>query len=103
MRSGDIEKGWHDFLELCSKIKALEEFKNFFMQFLTAKERALIKSRYLIIKALLEDRLTQREIAKTYHVSIKQIIQGENALKMIDPEFKKFLKNNLDNDFEGYM
>ena len=86
------EDGWRDFLELCSKIKTPEAFNSFFALFLTFEERETMASRYVIIKALLEGQLTQREMAETYKVSIAQITRGSNALKIIDPEFKKFLE-----------
>lgn len=89
------QDGWHDFLKLCSKIKTPEAFNSFFALFLTCEERETMGSRYLIIKALLESRLTQREIAETYKVSIAQITRGSNALKIIDPKFKKFLEKKL--------
>lgn len=95
MTKESSEDGWFDFLELCSKIKAPEAFNNFFALFLTFEERETMASRYLIIKALVEGQLTQREIAETYKVSIAQITRGSNALKIIDPVFKKFLKNKL--------
>lgn len=86
------EDGWSAFLELCSKIKTPEAFNSFFSLFLTFEERETMGSRYLIIKALLEGKLTQREIAETHGVSIAQITRGSNALKIIDPKFKEFLK-----------
>ena len=86
------EDGWYGFLELCSKIKTPEAFNSFFALFLTFEERETMASRYLIIKALLDGRLTQREIAETYGVSIAQITRGSNALKIIDPKLKEFLK-----------
>ena len=89
------EDGWYDFLELCSKIKTPEAFNSFFALFLTFAERETMGSRYLIIKALLEGHLTQREIAESYKVSIAQITRGSNALKIIDPEFKKKLEKKL--------
>ena len=95
MTQESAEDVWCDFLELCSKIKAPEAFNSFFALFLTFEERETMGSRYLIIKALLEGQLTQREIAETYKVSIAQITRGSNALKIIDPEFKKFLEKKL--------
>lgn len=95
MARENIKDGWRDFLELCSKIKVPEEFNSFFALFLTFEERETMVSRYLIIKALLEGRLTQREIAEMYQVSVAQITRGSNALKIIDPEFKKKLIKKL--------
>lgn len=95
MKQASGEDGWCDFLELCSKIKTPEAFNSFFALFLTFEERETMGSRYLIIKALLEGQLTQREIAERHKVSIAQITRGSNALKIIDPEFKKFLEKKL--------
>lgn len=95
MAQKNLEDGWSDFLELCSKIKTPEAFNCFFSLFLTFEERETMGSRFLIIKALLEGQLTQREIAETYKVSIAQITRGSNALKIMDPEFKKFLEKKL--------
>ncbi|BAE81212.1 transcription factor/trp operon repressor [Chlamydia felis Fe/C-56] len=94
MAQASNENGWSDFLELCSKIKTPEAFRDFFALFLTFGERESMASRYLIIQALLADQLTQREIAKEYGVSIAQITRGSNALKAVDPEFKEFLKHS---------
>lgn len=89
------KEGWTEFLKLCSKIESQKEFGEFFELFLTIEERETIASRYLIIKALLEEKLTQREMAETYKVSIAQITRGSNALKIIDPALKKLLHKLL--------
>lgn len=93
----EVKAGWSDFLELCSQIKAPEEFDKFFSLFLTIEERETLASRFLIIKALLDGHLTQREIAEKYKVSIAQITRGSNALKIVDPQFRKKLENKLKN------
>lgn len=95
MTPKEIERNWHGFLELCSKTKNLEELNNIFSLFLTFEERETLASRYLIIKSLLEEQLTQREIAENYKVSIAQITRGSNALKIIDANFKESLKKRL--------
>lgn len=86
--------GWEDFLTLCSKVTSPAEFKKFFDLFFTLEEKEILAKRYLIVKALEEKTLTQREIAKKFKVSISQITRGSNALKIIDAKLKKFLKNN---------
>ena len=87
-----MKDGWREFLEMCSKINSEDDFDSFFSLFMTFEERETMASRFLIIKALLEGQLTQREIADKYKVSIAQITRGSNALKIIDPKFKKFLE-----------
>ena len=95
MKKNASKDGWWAFMELCSKIKTPEDFNEFFALFLTFEERETMASRYLIIKALLEGRMTQREIAETYKVSIAQITRGSNALKIIEPKFNKLLEKKL--------
>lgn len=90
-----MEKDWDDFLTLCSKIKSTKELEKLFDLFLTLEEKRLLASRYVIIKAILEEKLTQREIAESCHVSISQITRGSNALKVIDPKLKKFLETEI--------
>lgn len=89
------KKGWQEFLKLCSKINSPEELSELFDLFLTIEEKETLASRYLIIKALVEGNLTQREIANTSKVSIAQITRGSNALKIISPELKDLLKSKL--------
>lgn len=89
------KSGWREFIELSSKIQSPEELKAFFDLFLTIEEKEVLASRFLIIKALLEQKLTQREIAAQYKVSIAQITRGSNAMKIIDPELRKTLTELL--------
>ncbi len=91
------KNGWQDFLLLCTKMKSSDEFSHFFDLFLTIEEKETLASRFLIIKALLDEKLTQREMAETYKVSIAQITRGSNAMKIISPEMKSQLKKRLEN------
>jgi TrpR family transcriptional regulator, trp operon repressor len=91
MKQKISKDGWQGFLELCSKVEDPQLLNLFFDLFLTFEEREIMTSRYLIIKALLEGQLTQREIAEKYKVSIAQITRGSNALKAIAPKLKQFL------------
>lgn len=90
-----VKSGWREFLKLCSTIRSQEEFDQFFDLFLTINEKEDLASRYLIIKALLEEKLTQRDIADTYQVSIAQITRGSNALKIISPKLKEALRKKI--------
>jgi TrpR family trp operon transcriptional repressor len=86
------QDGWWDFLKLCCKVKTPEELKRLLDLFLTYEEKETLGRRFLIVKALEEGKLTQREIAEQFKVSISQITRGSNALKIIDPSLKKMLK-----------
>jgi TrpR family transcriptional regulator, trp operon repressor len=87
--------GYRDFLKICSQLRSVEEFKKFLDLFLSFEEKETLGKRYLIVKELQENKITQREIAKRHKVSIAQITRGSNALKIIDPKLKQFLKNHL--------
>lgn len=91
----DPKDGWRGFLKLCSTIKSPEVFEQLFNLFLTIEEKETLASRFLIIKALLEGILTQREIAEKYKVSIAQITRGSNAIKVIPSELRALLKSRL--------
>ena len=82
---------WRDFISLLTKIKSQNELSALFDLFFTIEERETFASRFMIIKALLENKLPQREISEKYKVSIAQITRGSNALKIIEPKLKEHL------------
>ena len=79
------------FIHLCLKAKNANQLEKLFDCFLTIEERESIADRYTIVKALLENKLTQREIAKKYDVSIAKITRGSNQLKSLDDDVMEFL------------
>jgi TrpR family transcriptional regulator, trp operon repressor len=89
------KEGWQDFIKLCAKINSPDELGELFDLFLTIEEKETLASRYLIIRALVEGNLTQREIAEKCKVSIAQITRGSNALKIISQELRTLLKSRL--------
>lgn len=89
------KNSWRDFVKLCSNFGSTEDLTQFFDLFLTIEEKETLAARYLILKALLEGNLTQREISEKYNVSIAKITRGSNALKIISPELKELLKKKF--------
>lgn len=87
-------KNWKSFINLCLKAHDAETLSKLFDFFLTIEEKSAIADRFLIIKALMEGRQTQRDMASTLGVSIAKITRGSNALKSIDPKLKSFLEKN---------
>ncbi len=88
------QDGFKSFLELCSN-RSQKDLKDLFELFLTLEEKEDLSARCTIIKALMENKLTQREIAKKYKVSIAQITRGSNALKIIKKPLKGFLEKTF--------
>ena len=90
-----IKNGLAEFLKVCATIQSPEELGQLFDLFFTIEEKETLASRFLIIKALLEENITQREMAEKYKVSIAQITRGSNAMKIISPKLKELLKKHF--------
>jgi TrpR family trp operon transcriptional repressor len=89
------KEGWNGFLDLCLSTPDKKDLILLFDLFLTEEEKENLALRYLIIKELILQNKTQREIAKELHVSIAKITRGSNELKRINPKLLHDLLNNL--------
>ncbi len=85
--------GWCNFLQILAQEQDTGKLEVFFLLLFTAEERESLASRIRIIEELLKGKITQREIAKKYGVSIAKITRGSNALKEVSKEMKDFLQN----------
>lgn len=86
------EDGWQSFIELCGDARDLKEL---FELFFTFEEKETMGLRYLLIKALLAEKKTQREISADLKISISKITRGSNALKTIHNRLKEELKARM--------
>jgi TrpR family trp operon transcriptional repressor len=91
------QKYWKMFLELCLQTESTSRLEDLFNLFFTIEEKEHLSSRMRIIKALLDQKLSQREISEKMKVSISQITRGSNALKTINNDFLKFVENYVRN------
>lgn len=91
----DSEDGWWGFLNLCQRPKTLKQLEELFDLFLTIEEREHLATRYLLVKALLEEKKTQREIAEELKVSISKLTRGSNSLKAISDNLRRFLETHI--------
>lgn len=96
MAKNDPEDGWHGFITQCAHIQSTEQLKTFLDFFMTLEEKDDLAKRYLLIKALLKEEKSQREIADDLKVSISKITRGSNALKTISNELREFLITRLE-------
>lgn len=92
MKKKTEEDGWRLFLERCLLVESVKDLEAFFRLFLTPAERAEIANRFLIVRELLKEEKTQREIARDLGVSIANISRGSNFLKITGSDLKKFLE-----------
>ncbi len=89
------QKGWNGFLELCLKAKDKKSLSVLLELFLTHEEQTDLAMRYLIVKDLLKEEKTQREIAKDLNVSIAKITRGSNELKRLNEKLRAFLQQQF--------
>jgi len=95
MKIASEEDGWPAFIELCSHFKRAEELEELFDLFFTLEEKEDLAKRFTILKALINEKMTQREIAEKLGVSISKITRGSNALKIISSHLREALKKKM--------
>lgn len=88
-------QGWSKFIELCRTEKNETKLEALFDFMLTTQEKENIAMRYLIVRELLKEQQTQREIAKHLNVSIAKITRGSNELKRVSTQFLQYLKSKF--------
>ncbi len=96
MTSKKTKTGWKQFLALCTNSDSPKLLDQLFDLLFTLDEKDQLNARCLIVKALLEGKLTQRQIAEELGVSISQITRGSNELKTVDKQLSEYLKIQLD-------
>lgn len=89
------KEGWKGFIELCLETNDEKGLTNLFELLLTPEEKESIAMRYLIIRELLQQKRTQREIAKYLNVSIAKITRGSNELKRMKEIFIQMLREKF--------
>jgi TrpR family trp operon transcriptional repressor len=89
------QDGWSEFIELCKEMKGENKLSTLLDLLLTPQEKESIAMRCLIIRELLREEQTQRDIAKNLNVSIAKITRGSNELKRISRQFLQYLKSKL--------
>lgn len=90
-----MHTGWQEFLRLCVQMQTTEELEKLFELFLTYEEKNDLAKRFLIVQALLENKMPQREMAKSLNVSIAKITRGSNQLKVMSDDFKNMMSDTI--------
>lgn len=89
------QEGWKLFIDLCLETNDDKLLSDLFDLILTAEEKESIAMRCLIIRELLVQKHTQREMAKNLGVSIAKITRGSNEIKRLKASFLAYLKSQL--------
>ncbi len=90
-----LKKGWRQFLHWCQQAEDEKQMDALLELVLTAEEKDDIATRCLIIKELLKQEDSQRDIAKKLNVSIAKITRGSNELKRMKQGVVEFVKSKL--------
>ncbi len=81
---------YKELLNTFSNITNNEEMQKFLEEILTEKERDSLALRWQLLKDL-NAGVSQREIAKRYHMSLCKITRGSKILKNKDSICKKYI------------
>ena len=90
-----LKKGWRQLLHWCQQAEDEKQLDALFELVLTPEEKNDIATRCLIIKELVKQEESQRDIAKKLNVSIAKITRGSNELKRMKPGIVEFVKDKL--------
>ena len=88
--------GLKQFMRLCHECKDNNMLSEIFDLFFTHEERDNLALRYLIIRALIKQEKSQRDMAEHLNVSIAKITRGSNELKRMSKKLLQFLKENIE-------
>jgi TrpR family transcriptional regulator, trp operon repressor len=90
------KKGWKAFIKLIQHLETPEDINHCMGLLLTHEEQYDMGKRILVVKHLLAEDMTQRDLSKKLNVSIAKITRGSNALKTITPSLRKLLTDLID-------
>ncbi|MCX7091056.1 MAG: trp operon repressor [Legionellales bacterium] len=85
--------GWRCFLDWCVGTQDKALLTELYDCLLTPEEKDSIETRCLIVRELLSQEQTQRQISESLQVSIAKITRGSNQLKRISPKLKAYLSS----------
>ena len=86
-----VSKNLTELAQIISRVKESALIEDFLRCLLTPAEIADIAGRWALVKAL-EQKVPQREIAKTLGVSLCKITRGSRELKKENSAFMRILK-----------
>ena len=93
MNEAYYKKGLKTFVQLIDVASKHDQLPELFELLLTHNEREDIALRCILVRELILEQKTQRDIAEKYQASITKITRGSNSLKQISAQFKSLLEN----------
>lgn len=87
---------WNAFISMLRTAFEQEKEQELLTLLLTADERDAVGLRLQIVAQLLDKNVPQREIQQNLSTSAATITRGSNMLKMMDPDFLAWVKEQVD-------
>ncbi|MDO4430312.1 MAG: trp operon repressor [Lonepinella koalarum] len=87
---------WNAFVTLLGQAFEQGKTEEFLTLLLTPDERDAVGLRLQIVAQLLDKKLSQREIQQNLNTSAATITRGSNMIKLMDPDFMHWIKQQLD-------
>ncbi|MDE3971718.1 trp operon repressor [Glaesserella parasuis] len=88
-------KEWQQFVALLKQAVAEDKTDALLSMLLTTDERTSLGLRVQIVRALLENQISQREIQQQLNTSAATITRGSNMLKTVEPDILKWINTKL--------
>ncbi|MDP8078756.1 trp operon repressor [Phocoenobacter skyensis] len=88
-------KEWHRFVSLLKQAVVEDKIDELLSMLLTVDECHSLGLRVQIVKALLEQEMSQREIQQSLNTSIATVTRGSNMLKTSDPQMLEWVNKQL--------
>ncbi|MDG6300633.1 trp operon repressor [Glaesserella parasuis] len=88
-------KEWQQFVDLLKQAVAEDKTDALLSMLLTTDERTSLGLRVQIVRALLENQISQREIQQQLNTSAATITRGSNMLKTVEPDILKWIDAKL--------
>lgn len=72
-----------------------KEITDFFKELLTSSEIRTLSKRWQVVKMLATTECTQREVARSLHVSLCIVTHGAKILKIPNATVKRYIKGDI--------
>ncbi|MBR0573229.1 trp operon repressor [Pasteurella atlantica] len=89
------KKEWQQFISLLEQAALENKAEELLSMLLTADERSSLGLRVQIVRLLLDQDRSQREIQQILNTSIATVTRGSNMLKTIEPEMLEWINKKL--------
>ena len=92
------KEAWRQLLDLIGACDSPKQLSDVFELLFTIEEREQLADRVIIMRELFRGKLTQRELAKQFDISIAKITRGSNCLKGANQKLCDFIESHLVKD-----